>query len=71
MPRGRRAPLRGGKEVKEVRGDSMDILEVNRLTKKYGDLTAVDGTSFSVQEGEVFGFLGPTVEALWTEIYFL
>jgi ABC-2 type transport system ATP-binding protein len=37
----------------------MDTLEVNQLTKKYGDLTAVDRVSFSVQEREIFGFLGP------------
>jgi lipooligosaccharide transport system ATP-binding protein len=29
------------------------------LTKKYGALTAVDGISFSIEEGECFGFLGP------------
>jgi ABC-2 type transport system ATP-binding protein len=29
------------------------------LTKKFGDLTAVDGVTFKVDEGEVFGFLGP------------
>ncbi|MFC4552988.1 MULTISPECIES: ABC transporter ATP-binding protein [Halorussus] len=29
------------------------------LTKRYGDVTAVDGLSFSVARGEVFGFLGP------------
>jgi ABC-2 type transport system ATP-binding protein len=37
----------------------MNILEVDRLTKKYSDVTAVDGVSFSVGEGEIFGFLGP------------
>ncbi len=37
----------------------MDIVEVDQLTKKYGDLTAVDRVSFSVREGEIFGFLGP------------
>ncbi len=37
----------------------MDIVEVDQLTKKYGDLTAVDQISFSVHEGEIFGFLGP------------
>ncbi|NWF92084.1 MAG: ABC transporter ATP-binding protein [Syntrophaceae bacterium] len=37
----------------------MNIVEVDRLTKKYGDLTAVDQVSFSVHEGEIFGFLGP------------
>jgi len=29
------------------------------LTKKYGELTAVDGISFEIREGECFGFLGP------------
>jgi ABC-2 type transport system ATP-binding protein len=29
------------------------------LTKKFGDFTAVDGISFNVQRGEIFGFLGP------------
>jgi lipooligosaccharide transport system ATP-binding protein len=29
------------------------------LTKKYGDLTAVDAISFEIREGECFGFLGP------------
>jgi ABC-2 type transport system ATP-binding protein len=36
-----------------------NIIEVNNLTKKYGDFTAVDGLSFSVARGEVFGILGP------------
>ncbi len=35
------------------------ILEVNNLVKKYGDMTAVDGVSFSVKKGEIFGILGP------------
>jgi lipooligosaccharide transport system ATP-binding protein len=29
------------------------------LTKKYGELTAVDSISFEIREGECFGFLGP------------
>jgi ABC-2 type transport system ATP-binding protein len=37
----------------------MAIIEVERLVKKYGALTAVDGISFEVQEGTIFGFLGP------------
>jgi ABC-2 type transport system ATP-binding protein len=36
-----------------------DIIRVDRLTKKFGDLTAVDGISFTVGAGEIFGFLGP------------
>ncbi|NLT41157.1 MAG: ATP-binding cassette domain-containing protein [Anaerolineae bacterium] len=35
------------------------ILEVSDLVRKYGDFAAVDGVSFTMQEGEVFGLLGP------------
>lgn len=34
-------------------------IEVDALTRDYGSLRAVDGISFSVAPGEVFGFLGP------------
>jgi ABC-2 type transport system ATP-binding protein len=36
-----------------------DIIVVNNLTKRYGDITAVDNISFSVRDGEIFGILGP------------
>lgn len=36
-----------------------NIIEVEGLTKKYGNKTTVKGISFSVKEGEVFGILGP------------
>jgi lipooligosaccharide transport system ATP-binding protein len=36
-----------------------DIIEAQDLKKKFGDLIAVDGISFTVKKGEVFGFLGP------------
>ena len=35
------------------------MLEVRELTKKYGDVTAVDRLSFTVQPGIITGFLGP------------
>ena len=35
------------------------IVTVNDLTVRFGDFTAVDGISFGVRRGEVFGFLGP------------
>ena len=35
------------------------MITVENLTKKFGEVTAVDGVSFQVKEGEVFGFLGP------------
>ncbi|MEU4181457.1 ATP-binding cassette domain-containing protein [Streptomyces sp. NPDC026589] len=35
------------------------MIEVNELTKRYGDKTAVDQLSFMVRPGQVTGFLGP------------
>jgi ABC-2 type transport system ATP-binding protein len=35
------------------------MIEAHRLTKRYGDKTAVDGINFQVQPGLVTGFLGP------------
>jgi ABC-2 type transport system ATP-binding protein len=32
---------------------------VERLVKRFGDFTAVDGVSFTTRRGEIFGFLGP------------
>jgi ABC-2 type transport system ATP-binding protein len=37
----------------------MTVIEARDLVKRYGDLVAVDGVSFSVERGEVFGMLGP------------
>jgi len=34
-------------------------IEVNSLVKKYGDLTAVDSISFTINKGEIFSLLGP------------
>ena len=35
------------------------VIQVEELTKRFGDLVAVDGVSFEVHHGEVFGILGP------------
>jgi len=35
------------------------VLAVESLSKRYGDLAAVDGVSFRVERGETFGILGP------------
>jgi len=42
-----------------MRNESKTIIEVSNLYKSYGDIKAVDGISFDVKEGEVFGMLGP------------
>ncbi|MBW6466346.1 MAG: ATP-binding cassette domain-containing protein, partial [Brevefilum sp.] len=47
------------------------ILEVQNLVKKYGDLRAVNGISFSVQEGEIFSLLGPNGAGKTTTISIL
>ena len=35
------------------------MINTEGLTKRFGDLTAVDQVTFKVEEGEIFGFLGP------------
>ncbi len=37
----------------------MSVVEINDLTKKFGDVLAVNNISFKVEKGEIFGFLGP------------
>ncbi len=46
-------------------------LEVQGLTKKFGDFTAVDHVTFSVQPGEVLGYLGPNGSGKTTTIRML
>jgi ABC-2 type transport system ATP-binding protein len=46
-------------------------LEVKGLTKRFGSFTAVDHVSFSVQPGEVFGYLGPNGSGKTTTIRML
>lgn len=36
----------------------MNALEIKNFSKKYGEAVAVDNVSFSIEEGEFFGFLG-------------
>jgi len=37
---------------------SSDVISVENLEKRFGKFTAVDGITFSVRKGEIFGFLG-------------
>jgi ABC-2 type transport system ATP-binding protein len=47
------------------------IIEISTLTKKFGSFTAVDGVSFDVKKGEIFGFLGPNGAGKTTTINML
>jgi ABC-2 type transport system ATP-binding protein len=47
------------------------LITVENLTKKFGDVTAVEGLTFQVKEGEVFGFLGPNGAGKTTTIRIL
>jgi len=46
-------------------------VEVINLTKKFGDFTAVDGVTFDIRRGEIFGFLGPNGAGKTTTIRML
>jgi len=35
------------------------VLEIKNLKKHFGAVKAIDGVSFSIQKGEIFGCLGP------------
>ena len=35
------------------------IVDVKNVTKKYGDIVALDGFNMEVQKGEIYGLLGP------------
>lgn len=49
----------------------MGIVHVTNLKKIYGDFVAVDGISFEIMPGEIFGFLGPNGAGKTTTINML
>jgi ABC-2 type transport system ATP-binding protein len=54
-----------------VKSDSSPAIEVTNLTKKYGEVVAVNNISFQVGNGEFFGFLGPNGAGKTTTINLL
>src|SRR5213594_4299213 len=50
---------------------SQSIIEVDKLSKRFGDKAAVDEVSFEMRRGEVFGFLGPNGAGKTTTIKML
>ena len=49
----------------------MPIIKVQRLVKKFANITAVNDVSFEVEEGSIFGFLGPNGAGKTTTINIL
>ena len=47
------------------------MIEIENLTREFGDVTAVDGLTLSIAEGEVFGLLGPNGAGKTTTIRML
>lgn len=47
------------------------MIETRKLTKRYGDLVAVDELDLTIQEGEIFGLLGPNGAGKTTTILML
>ena len=47
------------------------MIEIENLTRKFGDVTAVDGLTLTIAEGEVFGLLGPNGAGKTTTIRML
>ncbi|MBW2311625.1 MAG: ABC transporter ATP-binding protein [Deltaproteobacteria bacterium] len=47
------------------------IIETRNLTKSYGEQVAVDDLSFTIEEGEIFGFLGPNGSGKTTTLLML
>src|SRR5262245_49765995 len=37
----------------------MPDIDVQEITKRFGEFTALDGVTFAVEHGEIFGLLGP------------
>lgn len=48
-----------------------NVIEVKDLVKRFGNQTALDGISFEIAEGEIFGFLGPSGSGKTTTINIL
>jgi ABC-2 type transport system ATP-binding protein len=54
-----------------MKSHSTPAFEVTKLTKRYGDVVAVNDISFIVEQGELFGFLGPNGAGKTTTINIL
>ena len=57
--------------LKDAERPAGEILRADNLVKRFEAVTAVDGASFSVHRGEIFGFLGPNGAGKTTTINLL
>ena len=57
---GRRHPVPRGRRTSSSRGarSAVDRLEIDQVSKRYGDVVALDAMTFDVRAGEIFGFVG-------------
>lgn len=55
----------------QTTGNRKSLIDVVRLTKTFEDIIAVNGISFSLKQGEIFGFLGPNGAGKTTTINML
>lgn len=63
--------MAGGKEAKMAKEEGFPMIELKNLTKRYGDLVAVDHLNLTIQKGEIFGLLGPNGAGKSTTILML
>ncbi|NYT13012.1 MAG: ATP-binding cassette domain-containing protein, partial [Candidatus Methanofastidiosa archaeon] len=47
------------------------MIDIKNLTKKFGNLTAVDNLNLQIKEGEIFGLLGPNGAGKSTTLFML
>ncbi|MDD5760626.1 MAG: ATP-binding cassette domain-containing protein [Candidatus Pacebacteria bacterium] len=57
--------------IEESQNDTSEVIQVGNLKKRYTNITALNGVSFSVKRGEVFGLLGPNGAGKTTTINIL
>ncbi len=57
--------------MENISAETENIIEVTGLTKKFGEITAVDNISFSIRRGDIFAFLGPNGAGKTTTIKML
>ncbi|MGZ3356441.1 MAG: ATP-binding cassette domain-containing protein, partial [Isosphaeraceae bacterium] len=59
------------RETSGVAAEAVRVINVERLTKRFGHRSVLDDISFEVSPGEIFGFLGPNGAGKTTTIRIL